>query len=100
MNTLCENCVVVFAEGVLTDWNLKFLGVQNSEEAQEHAKEKRCANRGEIHIIEENPLEQIYSQLRALTSRTVEAKSVEQYDGALHTKLSKEETELKAEGVF
>ena len=103
-NTFSKDCRIpvipeIEFKFVLTDWNLEFLGVQNSEEVQEHAKEKRGGSRGEIHIIEENPLEQIYTQLRALTSRAVAAKSVERYAGVLHTELSKEEAESKAEGV-
>lgn len=84
---------------VLTDWNLEFLGAEESEGTQESVREIGRKDGEHIYIIEENPMEQIYTQLRALTSREVAEKSVERYDSILHTELSEEDIKLKAEGV-
>lgn len=82
---------------VLTDWNLEFLGAGGLEKPRGAERERGLC--GKIFIIEENPPEQIYTQLRALTSREVAEKTVERYDGVLRTGLSEEEIRWKAEGV-
>lgn len=103
-NTFSKDCQIpVIPETefkyVLTDWNLEFLGAEESEEIQEPVREIGRKDGEHIYIIEENPMEQIYTQLRALTSREVAEKSVERYDSILHTELSEEDIRLKAEGV-
>ena len=81
---------------VLTDWNLELLGIETlSEDAGRNEQEQL----GYITIIEENPLEQIYTQLRALTSHTVARKSVEQHAQRLQMNLSEEVIGCKAQGV-
>lgn len=81
---------------VLTDWNLELLGEEPPLVDVSCDEQKKP---GYIRIIEENPLEQIYTQLRALTSHTVARKSVEQHAQRLHMNLSEEVIEHKAQGV-
>ena len=60
----------------MTDWNMEYLGVsaandaveENEPESNQNEEKKKSEH---IFIVEENPLEQIYTQLRALTSKTV-----------------------------
>ncbi|MDO5140414.1 MAG: hypothetical protein Q4D40_02990 [Eubacteriales bacterium] len=55
---------------VMTDWNMEFLGIQPRETSNvPPAKES-------FRIIDENPLEQIYTHLRSLTSKSVAKQAV------------------------
>lgn len=102
-NSFSEGCAVpVLPESefkfVLTDWNLDILGVKPLEACECSDTQEECVQHN-ITIIEENPLEQIYTQLRALTSQTVARKSVEFHAEKLHTVLTEETIERKAQGV-
>ena len=120
-NSFSKNCSIpVIPEAeflyVMTDWNMEFLGipldeavvsVENStgqaiEPASEGVVTKRSAGGSKsdvIHIIEENPLEQIYTQLRALTSKTVARKAVELHACKQKIELDEDDIIRKAEGV-
>lgn len=78
---------------VMTDWNMEFLGVESShEESMREEKET-------LRIIEEDPLQQIYTHLQSLTSRTVARQAVLYH--ARHDGLSFTDDVVigKAEGV-
>ena len=81
---------------VLTDWNLELLGAEPLPVDVSCDEQEKTEY---ITIIEENPLEQIYTQLCALTSLTVARKSVEYHTQRLHMNLSEEVIEYKAQGV-
>lgn len=80
---------------VITDWNLAFLGVKPSSE--ESAVQKR--NQNHINIIEENPLQQIYTQLESLTSRSVARQAVMYHSAGDKTIIGGDIVSAKAEGI-
>ena len=84
---------------VFTDWNMEYLQIPVENEYDNYEIEKDNKDKNIIMIVEENPIEQIYSQLRALTSKAVALKAVE-----LHAKqqgiVFEDDVKLKkAEGV-
>lgn len=86
---------------VITDWNLEFHGISNEGYDIEKAPNK-CDSKSErdkIFIVEENPLEQIYTQLRALTSKSVVYKNVEYHARKNGVDYSEQIKQQKAEGV-
>jgi hypothetical protein len=114
----CKICVIPEAEfiDVLTDWNMEFLGevpdnVKDIEKSIVKQARTDCENdiinenlamkktQEYIRIVEENPLEQIYTQLKALTSKSVARKSVESYADKKNINLNADDIENKAEGV-
>ena len=78
---------------VMTDWNMEMLGEEPSGE------EKASKEPETIRIIEENPLQQIYTHLQSLTSRSVAKQAVLYHASKRATALSNEVVEAKAEGV-
>ena len=78
---------------VMTDWNMKFLGKNLSKTEKERAK------RDIIQIIEENPLQQIYSYLYSLTSKVVAKQAVQYHLKRNSLKLNDDIVVSKAEGV-
>lgn len=74
-NTFSKNCPIqVLTKSdflyVLTDWNMKYLGTEPINDSSIRHSHKT------IHIIEEDPLKQIYIHLNALTSRTVAEETI------------------------
>lgn len=110
-NSFSRNCQIpVIPESeflyVITDWNMDFLDVpliddisSVTDEITDSQRQKSSGNPDVIHIIEENPLEQIYTQLRALTSQTVARKAVELHAHNQKINLDNEIIESKAKGV-
>lgn len=93
-NTFSKNCPIqVLPESdflyVLTDWNMKHLGAEPIKNPHFRRSKKS------IHIIEEDPLRQIYTHLNALTSRTVAEETIRNHVSGL----TEEEYRNKAEGV-
>ena len=82
---------------VMIDWNMELLGV--SPVITNPILKKEVSRDDTIRIIEENPLEQIYTQLRALTSKSVAYKAVKRHDSEHETNLSTGAMESKAEGI-
>lgn len=82
---------------VMIDWNMDLLGVSPNNTS--HIPKKEPSRENTIRIIEENPLEQIYTQLRALTSKSVAYKSVKRHDAERETNLSADIMATKAEGI-
>lgn len=78
---------------VLTDWNMEFLGVESAIAAG------KTNNRETISIIEENPLQQIYTHLQTLTSKIVARQAVLYHARHRNNQFTQEEIESKAEGV-
>lgn len=81
---------------VIIDWTMELMGcspIINPTQKKSFSRENT------IKIIEENPLEQIYTQLRALTSKSVAYKAVERHDKEKNTHLSPEIMDSKAVGV-
>lgn len=108
-NTFSNGCSIpVIPESeflyVMTDWNMEYLGVaaandaveENESESNQNEEKKKSEH---IFIVEENPLKQIYTQLRALTSKTVAGKAVELHASKLGIELDQETKNSKAEGV-
>ena len=83
---------------VLTDWHMASLGIAprfgGETAVTEETREERV-----IHIVEENPMEQIYTQLRALTSKAVAARSVEYHAAQRGQTWERSVIEAKAQGV-
>lgn len=77
----------------MTDWNMEFLGVEPSLEENVRLEKET------LRIIEEDPLQQIYTHLQSLTSRTVAKQTVLYH--ARHDGFSFTDGEVngKAEGV-
>ena len=82
---------------VMIDWNMELLGI--SPAIKKNISKKELSRIDTIRIIEENPLEQIYTQLRALTSKSVARKAVKRHDVERGTNLSAEVMDSKAEGI-
>ena len=78
---------------VLTDWNMEFLGVESAITAG------KTKNREIISIIEENPLQQIYTHLQSLTSKTVARQAVLYHARYRNSQFTQDEVGSKAEGV-
>ena len=78
---------------VLTDWNMEFLEVE-PDVPDSMRKEKET-----ISIIEENPLQQIYTHLQSLTSKIVERQAVLYHARFGYNQLTQDEVDSKAEGV-
>lgn len=78
---------------VMTDWNMEFLGVKPLEEAP------IILERQILRIIEENPLQQIYTHLQSLTSKTFTKKVVLSHASRCGTPLTNNVVNAKAEGV-
>lgn len=89
---------------VMTDWHMEFLGVPpddaevSEEESGQHVVDTQ-KSADVIHIVEENPSEQIYTQLRALTSKAVVAKAVEFHAQRRKETLSEAVVSSKARGI-
>lgn len=84
---------------VMTDWNMEFSGIPLCDDISADMTPTKADNPDAIHIIEENPLEQIYTQLRALTSKTVAQKAVELYARRQNIEFDETVIKSKAEGV-
>lgn len=90
---------------VMTDWHLELLGVPCDDDAIPGGSEENITGTDKsddlnvIHIVEENPLEQIYTQLRALTSKTVSRKAVELHARKQNMDFDEKIINSKAEGV-
>lgn len=94
---------------LLTDWNMEMEGedadeTRESEETEideeERKKDKRKTYEEKtIHIIEENPIEQIYTQLRALTSNTIVEGIIKRHSKNKELFISEEMVKNKAKGV-
>lgn len=78
---------------VMTDWNMEMLGAEPSI-IDEPEKEPDT-----IRIIEENPLQQIYTQLQSLTSRSVAKQAVLCHASNEGIELPEDVINAKAEGV-
>lgn len=108
-NKLCSGCSIpVIPESeflyVMTDWNMEYLGIPVENDTVEDAELENGQNTEKekfehIYIVEENPLEQIYTQLRALTSRSVAGRAVELHASRLGIELEQNTKNSKAEGV-
>lgn len=92
-NVFSRGCIVSVLperdfQAVLTDWNLRQAGVSPYLSIKKRPQEQ-------IRIVDENPLEQIYSHLRALTSLRVSMNAIKNHGGEI------DETTIvtKAEGV-
>lgn len=97
-NTFSRGCKVpVLPEEaflyVLTDWNMEFLGVDSAITVGKTKK------RETINIIEENPLQQIYTHLQLLTSKIVARQAVLYHARDRNNQFTQDEVESKAEGV-
>lgn len=82
---------------VMIDWHMDFLGVSSTVNVSKSAR--HFSSEETIRIIEENPLEQIYTHLRALTSKNVAYKAIERHNNKKHTDISNDIMESKAIGI-
>lgn len=97
-NTFSQGCKIpVLPDSdflyVLTDWNLEYLGVE-SFVCNNNKREREI-----INIIEENPLQQIYTHLQSLTSNIVAKQAVKYHAKYKNYQFSHDVIESKAEGV-
>jgi len=86
---------------VFTDWNMEYLHipVRKQENNDTLLRNEECDEKNLIVIVEENPIEQIYSQLRALTSKTVALRAVEFHAKKQEVVMEEDVKKKKAEGV-
>ena len=78
---------------VMTDWNMKAIGIELP------VFENKPTTHETIRIIEENPLQQIYTHLRSLTSTTVVNQAVRRHAEKECIILDSNVINAKAEGV-
>ena len=83
---------------VMTDWNMDYLHVNLKPSAVSY-EIKSSTNKETIRIIEENPLQQVYTHLQALTSKIVAKQSVVRHANRNGVTLAQNVIESKAEGV-
>lgn len=98
INSFSQDCIIPVLPGsdilpVMTDWNMELLGEEPSKMGEPREEQEI------IHIIEENPIQQIYTHLQSLTSRYVAKQAVLYHAGNRGTVLSEEVVNAKAEGV-
>ena len=79
---------------VMTDWNMKALGIESPVFG-----DNQPGKQENIRIIEENPLQQIYTHLRSLTSTTVVRQAVLRHADKAGITLETDVIIAKAEGV-
>jgi len=94
---------------VMTDWNMENEGVEpelldSESDANNDKRGSRILKRQNqlkktIHIVEENPIEQIYTQLRALSSKAVVRECVKRHSKNSAIVLSEGLIDEKAIGV-
>lgn len=78
---------------VMTDWNMEFLGISHS------CKEEVKKEEEVLRIIEEDPLQQIYTHLQSLTSKTFVKKVVLFHASCADLTFTDDVVNAKAEGV-